>query len=68
AAEAVPATAVAAPSPEPAPAGDALQPDPELVGAAPAPTVAPTAAPAAAEADADSDAKPRRRGWWSLGR
>ena len=50
--------AVAAPAPEPmpapvaAPAAAALQPDPELETAA----------------AAEDDTKPRRRGWWSLGR
>ncbi|MDF1854055.1 ribonuclease E/G [Pseudooceanicola sp.] len=51
---------VATPAPEPAPV--AATPAPEPVAAAPAPE------PVAESAPAEADDKPKKRGWWSLGR
>ncbi len=53
---------VAEPAPEAAASSEADTPVP---GAAAAPDAAP---PAAAEPEADDPAKPKRKGWWSLGR
>ncbi|MBT2130984.1 Rne/Rng family ribonuclease [Aliiroseovarius lamellibrachiae] len=58
-----------APTAEPAPeAKPEAKPEPEMAAAAPAP--APAAAEAAAEAPKADDGppKPKRKGWWSLGR
>ncbi|MEF3046204.1 Rne/Rng family ribonuclease [Pseudotabrizicola sp. L79] len=59
----------AAPAPQPvvAEAAPVLQPDPGIAEVAVA-EVVPDPEQATAEAEADDPSKPKRRGWWSLGR
>ena len=71
AAETAAEDAQAAPAEEPAPAAEEPAPSPEVVEPAPEPEMAvpePVAAEPAEDPAPEAEKKPKRRGWWSLGR